>query len=63
MKTKFFRFMVALIKNTQNISKGVFDFVPIQDYSQKWNDEMLYKKYDLSEKEISFIESMIKEME
>lgn len=34
MKTKFFRFMMCLIKNTQNISKSVFAFVPIQDISK-----------------------------
>ena len=62
MKTKFFRFMMCLIKNTQNISKSVFAFVPIQDYSKSWTDNELYKKYNLNEEEITFIDSMIKEM-
>ena len=38
MTTRFFRFMMSLIKNTQNISKGVFAFVPVQDYSKSWTD-------------------------
>lgn len=63
MKTKFFRFLMAMIKNTQNISKKVYSFVPIQDYSESWSDEKLYKKYDLSKEEIEFIESMIKPMD
>lgn len=63
MATKFFRFMMSLIKNTQNISKGVFEFVPIQDWSKPWTDEMLYEKYALSQEEIDFIESMIKPMD
>ena len=63
MKTKFFRFMMALIKNTQNISKGVFAFVPVQDFSKPWTDEELYKKYNLTDDEIAFIESMIKPMD
>lgn len=63
METKFFRFMMALVKNTQNISKGVFVFVPIQDFSHPWTDEMLYKKYNLTDDEIAFIDSMIKPME
>ncbi len=63
MSTKLFRFLVGLIKNTQNISKGCFAFVPIQDFSKPWNDEELYKKYNLSTEEISFIESMIKPMD
>ena len=61
--TKFFRFLVGLIKNTQNISKGCFTFVPIQDFSKPWTDEELYKKYDLTSDEIAFIESMIKPMD
>jgi site-specific DNA-methyltransferase (adenine-specific) len=35
MKTKFFRFLMSLIKNTQNISRGVYAFVPVQDLSGK----------------------------
>ena len=63
MTTRFFRFMMFLIKNTQNISKGVFAFVPVQDYSKSWTDEELYAKYGLTEEEIAFIESMIRPME
>ena len=63
MATRFFRFMMSLIKNTQNISKGVFAFVPVQDYSKSWTDEELYAKYGLTKDEIAFIESMIRPME
>lgn len=62
-RTRFFRFMMSLIKNTQNISKGVFAFVPVQDWSKSWTDEELYAKYDITEEEIAFIESMIRPME
>lgn len=62
METRFFRFLVSLIKNTQNISRGSFAFVPVQDLSQPWTDELLYKKYKISKEEIAFIESMIKPM-
>ncbi len=55
--------MMALIKNTQNISRGVFAFVPIQDFSKPWTDAELYAKYKLTKDEIAFIESMIKPME
>lgn len=63
IKTKFFRFLVMLKKNTQNGTRGVYQFVPMQDFSKPWTDEELYKKYDLSQEEINFIESMIKPME
>ncbi len=63
MKTRFFRFFVLFKKNTQNAPKGVYQFVPLQDFSKPWTDEELYKKYNLSPEEISFIESMIRPME
>lgn len=63
INTRFFRFMVMLKKNTQNGTRGVYEFVPLQDFSHPWTDEMLYKKYNLTEDEIAFIESMIRPME
>ena len=63
MKTKFFRFLVSSILLTQNIAKDKFQFVPIQDFSKPWTDQELYAKYNLTEEEINFIESMIRPME
>lgn len=63
MKTKFFRALVMLKKNTQHNMSHVFTIVPIQDYSHPWTDEMLYKKYGISAEEIAFIDSMIRPME
>ena len=55
--------MVMLKKNTQNGTKSVYQFVPLQDFSEPWTDEKLYKKYGLTQDEIDFIESMIRPME
>jgi len=63
IKTKFFRFLVLQKKNAQHAMAKVYQFVPLQDFSHPWTDEMLYKKYDLSADEIAFIESMIRPME
>ena len=63
IRTKFFRFLVLLRKNTQHATSKVYQFVPLQDFSHPWTDEMLYKKYSLTEDEIAFIESMIRPME
>jgi site-specific DNA-methyltransferase (adenine-specific) len=46
-----------------NISISNFHFVPWVDFSHPWTDEMLYKKYNLTDDEIAFIESMIRPME
>jgi site-specific DNA-methyltransferase (adenine-specific) len=63
IRTSFFRFLVLLIKNTQNAPKAVYSFVPMQDFSESWTDEKLYKKYGLTKDEIAFIESMVRPME
>ena len=63
IRTRFFRFLVLLVKNTQDATKKVYSFVPIQDFNEPWTDEKLYKKYGLNQDEIAFIESMVRPME
>ena len=62
IKTKFFRAMVGVRKLDQGAPQGVYKYVPIQDFSKAWTDEELYKKYNLSKKEIKFIEENVPEM-
>jgi len=62
IKTKFFRYLVSIKKKTQNGPRGVYQFVPMQNFSESWTDEKLYKKYKLTKGEIEFIESMIRPM-
>ena len=63
IRTKFFRFLVLLRKNTQHATSKVYTFVPLQDFSKPWTDAELYAKYGLTDEEITFIESMIRPME
>lgn len=63
IKTKFFHFMLGLKKITQDGMRGVYQFVPQQDFSKPWTDEELYKKYKLTEEEIAYIETMVRPME
>lgn len=63
ISTRFFRFLVFLRKISQDATSKVYSFVPIQDFSQQWTDEELYKKYSLTVEEIEFIESMIRPMD
>lgn len=63
MRTKLFRMLVLLKKNTQHATSKVYSFVPLQDFTKPWTDAELYEKYGLDEKEIAFIESMIRPME
>lgn len=61
--TRFARFLMLQAMSSIMISKDAFQFVPLQDFSHPWTDEMLYKKYGLTKEEIAFIESMIRPME
>ncbi len=63
LETKFVRFLLVQSISGMDISRDKFAFVPMQDFSQSWNDEKLYKKYGLTKKEIDFFESMVRPME
>ncbi len=63
VSTMTFRFLLLQALTSIHITKESFLFVPLQDFSHPWTDEMLYKKYGLTEEEIAFIESMIRPME
>ena len=70
--TKFTRFLHSIAKASQDATSKTYKFVPLQDFTSgsdiDWSktipqiNQQLYKKYNLSEEEISFIESMIKPM-
>jgi hypothetical protein len=72
IKTKFLRTMLAILKITQDNNRDTWRMVPLQDFKADsdidWSksiseiDRQLYKKYDLNEEEISFIEKNVKEM-
>lgn len=63
LRTKFLRFLVGLLKNTQDTTKDRFSFVPALPLTKVWTDQKLYTHFDLSEDEIAFIESMVRPME
>lgn len=63
LSTKFVRFLIMQSLSSINLSRESYTFVPVQDFSKLWTDRELYKKYNLTEDEIDFIESMIKPMD
>lgn len=72
IRTKFSRTLLSLLKVTQNGNQPVWKMIPLQDFSSTsdidWSksvheiDLQLYQKYGLSEEEIEFIETHVKEM-
>lgn len=73
VQTKFARAMFGIKKKTQANTPEKWEWVPLQDFTDKsdinWNasisdiDKQLYKKYNLTDEEITFIETNVKEME
>lgn len=72
IKTKFARALLGILKITQDLNADKWKYVPLQDFSSSsdidWSapiksiDQQLYKKYKLSDEEINFIETHVKEM-
>lgn len=62
LRTRFARFLVSLRKGTQDAAKDVYAFVPDLQLDRAWTDEALYERYGLTDDEISFIESQVREM-
>lgn len=62
-RTKFFRHLVSLRKLTQHALRSTYTWVPQQTWDQEWTDEKLYKKYGLTQDEITFIENVIRPMD
>ncbi len=68
--TKLFRLLVSASKISQQASNRVYRFVPLQDFTANsdiyWDlsipdiDKQLYKKYNLTEEDISYIDKKIK---
>ncbi len=57
------RLLILLHKPSQDTTRKVYTFVPTQEWTTKWTDEDLYAKYGISEKEIEFIEKVVRPME
>lgn len=73
VKTKFARVMLGTLKVTQHNHASTWKNVPLQDFTANsdidWTksiaeiDQQLYQKYNLSQDDIDFIETHVKEMD
>ena len=72
IKSKFARVILGVLKVTQDNDRGVWRLIPLQDFTPSsdidWSksvheiDLQLYRKYGLTEDEIEFVETHVKEM-
>lgn len=63
MRTTFFRFLVSLRKITHDNKAEIFAFVPDLKMDRSWTDDELRDRYRLSDGEVTFMASMIRDME
>jgi site-specific DNA-methyltransferase (adenine-specific) len=61
VKTKFVRFLIAMVSFSQHINNKKFRFVPLVDLNKDWDDKKLYEFFQLNKDEISSIEKTITE--
>ena len=57
--TKFHSFLAYVSTLTQDTWNNSYYHVPLLDFSRKWTDEDLQKKYNLTDEEMSFISKII----
>ena len=56
------RLLILLHKPSQHVTRQVYTFVPTQDWTKKWTDDVLYARFGLSDSEIQFVEKVVRPM-
>jgi hypothetical protein len=59
LQTNFVRGCLAINKFAQSLNSGELRAIPLVDFNEEWDDEKLYEKFKVSEKEREFIEKII----
>jgi hypothetical protein len=58
-RTDFVRFCLALYKNSANIIYGEINLVPWLDFTEEWDDEKLFKKFNVSQELQDYIREFL----
>lgn len=59
LKTDFARFTLALLKNKSDLHRGELEIVPWLDFTEEWDDEKLFKKFDVSQELQDYIREFL----
>ena len=62
LSCKLTRLLIQLRKSSQHVTRKVYSFVPVQDWSEEWTDEKLYAEYGITEDEQAFIDRIVRPM-
>ena len=60
VQSRVFRFLVLLKKPSQHATSKVYSFVPVQDFSEDWDDTKLCAKYGITDEEYEFICTLVR---
>jgi hypothetical protein len=59
LKTDFARFCLSLLKNNCDLSVGNMDLIPWLDFTEEWDDDKLFKKFDVSQELQDYIRDFL----
>lgn len=59
METNIFRFLLYFGKGTMQVNQSVFDYIPLVPFDREWTDSLLIERYEFTNEDVSFIESII----
>lgn len=59
LQTDFARFCLSFFKNSQNLHRGELEIVPWLDFSEEWDDEKLFEKFEVSQELQDYIREFL----
>jgi hypothetical protein len=59
LKTDFARFCLSLLKNNGHLSSGEMDLIPWMDFTEEWDDDKLFKKFNVSQELQDYIKDFL----
>lgn len=59
LNTDFARFCLACLKNNNNTSVGEMELIPWMDFTQSWDDEKLFKHFDVNQETQDYIRKFL----
>jgi site-specific DNA-methyltransferase (adenine-specific) len=58
--SKLINFIMNTNQWTQYQLSQILNFIPVEDFSQDWNDSKIYKHFGLTQEEIDYVEANVK---
>jgi len=59
LNTDFARFCLAILKTNTHIDSGELSLIPWLDFTEEWNDEKLFKRFDINQKQQEYIQTFL----